>query len=125
MQAKKLNLIFIVIVVVIVGISGTIVVQRNSANAEKLEVVEQSSVALRQLELEIQSMFCAGCTLGVENYLSVMVGVETVIARLTPSRSATIFYDSSVITKEEILANEIFTVYTDPVVVFDMPYQKN
>jgi len=66
---------------------------------------------LRALELSVPGMFCAGCTASVEGYISSVPGVKRVQARLSPERSATIVYDPDVITKEEIVKNNIFDVY--------------
>lgn len=66
---------------------------------------------LRVLELSVPGMFCAGCTASVEGYVSSMPGVKRVQARLTPTKSATVIYDADMITKEEIVKNNIFDVY--------------
>lgn len=66
---------------------------------------------LRQLELSVPGMFCAGCTASVENYVAAEPGVERVQARLTPSKSATVVYNPTVTSPQAIIGNEIFQVY--------------
>jgi len=66
---------------------------------------------LRVLELSVPGMFCAGCTASVEGYVSAMPGVKRVQARLTPEKSATIVYDPEVISKDEIVKNQVFDIY--------------
>ena len=66
---------------------------------------------LRELEVAVPGLFCAGCTASVEGYISAVLGVKRVQARLSPTKSATIIYDPDVVTKEEIVENSIFDVY--------------
>jgi copper chaperone CopZ len=119
MSINKVNIIFISIILAAVGIVSVFVIKQSYAEQQKSQAVAQSTATLRKLELEIPSMFCAGCTASVENYLSVVPGVQAVTARLTPTKSATVFYDPAAVSQETILANEIFNAYNDPQVVSD------
>jgi copper chaperone CopZ len=121
MSSKKINFIFLVIVVFAVGAAVWSYTQKSSAQKEKINIVSQSKASLRKLELEIPSMFCAGCVASVENYLSAVAGVTSVTARLTPTHSATVFYNPSIVSQKELLSNEVFDIYTKPSVVSDTP----
>ena len=97
------------IIAVVVLIGGVFIFSGDSSLSDaELAAVSNN---LRALELSVPGMFCAGCSASVEGYLSSVSGVKRVRVRLLPERSATIVYDPNVVTKEEIMKNDIFDVY--------------
>lgn len=66
---------------------------------------------LRQLELAVPGMFCAGCSASVEAFLQNEPGVQYAQARLAPTKSATVIYDPAQTSKERILQASIFDTY--------------
>ena len=97
------------IIVAAVLIGGAVIFSGSSSTSDAQ--LAASSANLRALELSVPGLFCAGCSASVEGYVSSMAGVKRVQARLTPVKSATVVYDPDVITKEEIVKNNIFDVY--------------
>jgi len=90
-------------------IGGSLLFFGNNTPSDTQLAVESAN--LRRLELSVPGMFCAGCTASVEGYVSSMLGVKRVQARLTPEKSATIVYDPEIVTKEEIVKNQVFDLY--------------
>lgn len=103
------NVIAPVTIIIVAALIGGVLLffGGNSAANEQLA----ASDSLRELELSVPGMFCAGCSAGVEGSVSSIPGVKRVQARLTPTKSATVIYDSDVISKEEIIENQIFDLY--------------
>ena len=97
------------IIIAAILIGGVVLFSGSSLPSN--EQLATASGNLRTLELSVPGMFCAGCTASVEGYISGVPGVKRVQARLTPSKSATVIYDPELITKEEIVKNNIFDVY--------------
>lgn len=83
----------------------------SDSNLSTNEQLTEPAGNLRALELAVPGMFCAGCTASVEGYVSPMAGVKRVWARLIPTKSATVVYDANIITKEEIIQNQVFDLY--------------
>ena len=90
-------------------VGGALIFFGNNSPSDTQLAAESAN--LRKLELSVPGMFCAGCTASVEGYVSAMPGVKRVQARLTPEKSATIVYDPEVVTKEEIVKNQVFDLY--------------
>lgn len=97
------------IIVAAALVGGVVLFSGNKAPSN--EQLAASTANLRTLELSVPNMFCAGCVASVEGYVSSMPGVKRVQARLTPAKSATVVYDPSAVTKEEIIRNNIFDAY--------------
>lgn len=79
--------------------------------SKKIENPQNIQVAgLRQLTLKAPGMFCLGCSASVEGYVGAVSGVKNVRASLGTKR-VEIVYDPSVVSKEAILGNQVFTAY--------------
>lgn len=74
----------------------------------------------RVLTLSIPKMVCAGCAASVEGYVKAMPGVLEGSVTLA-IKSGIFLYDPSKVTKEEIVKNTIFEIYS-PVIVSDEKY---
>lgn len=107
--ANKNIILPLTIIIVATIIGGTVLFSGGSTSTD--EQLATASDNLRALELSVPEMFCAGCTASVEGYVSSMLGVKRVQARLTPTKSATVVYDPDVVTKEEIIKNQVFDLY--------------
>jgi len=103
------NIIIPLSIIVAAGlVSGALIFyDGNSSSSEQLTASPDN---LRALELSVPGMFCAGCSASVEAYVSSVPGVKRVQASL-PTKSATVLYDPGVVTKEEIVKNNIFDIY--------------
>ena len=103
------NVIIPVTIIIAAALIGGVVLL-SGGNSEMNEQLVASD-SLRTLELSVPGMSCAGCSAGVEGYVSSIPGVKLVEARLTPTKSATVIYDSDVVSKEEIIKNQIFDLF--------------
>lgn len=81
------------------------------------------STNARKLELAVPGMFCPGCKASVEGYLSSVPGIEYVEAKLTPRKSATVIYNPDIVTKEQIVKNQIFDTYGPATIISDEAFQ--
>ena len=103
------NVIIPVTIIIAAALIGGVVLLSEGNSEMKAQLVASDS--LRTLELSVPGMSCAGCSAGVEGYVSSILGVKLVEARLTPTKSATVIYDSDVVSKEEIIKHQIFDLF--------------
>ena len=104
------------IIIVALLIGGAVLYSGQNKSA----VVPAYSSNARFLVLSIPNMVCAGCAASIEGYVKAMPGVlEGSVALAT--KSGTFLYDPSKVTKEEIIKNTIFDIYS-PVIVSDEAY---
>lgn len=74
----------------------------------------------RFLVLSIPNMVCAGCAASIEGYVKAMPGVlQGSVSIIT--KTGTFLYDSTKVTKEQIVKNTIFDIYP-PIIVSDEQY---
>ncbi len=104
------NIIVPLSIIIVAVIAGAVILFTGGDNSANKQLSNTSN-NLRVLELSVPGMFCAGCTSSVEGYVSSMPGVKRVQARLTPTKSASVVYDSGIVTKEEIIKNSVFNLY--------------
>jgi copper chaperone CopZ len=65
-------------------------------------------------------MVCAGCAASIEGYVKAMPGVfDGSVSLIT--KSGTFYYNPTKVTKEQIVKNTIFDIYS-PIIVSDEPY---
>lgn len=119
---NKQILLPILIIIVGLGLGGFLLLGTNNnetsnadlrttSNEQNALVTETlASENLRKVDLEIEGMFCLGCRGSVISSVTAQSGV--VEADADPSTdSGWVIYDSSQITKEQIIATPIFSVY--------------
>lgn len=113
---NKNFLLPISIIAVALIIGGAVLYSGQNKNAN-VSVYPKSA---RVLTLSIPKMVCAGCAASVENYVKAMPGVLEGSVTLA-TKSGVFLYDSSKITKEEIIKNTVFDIYP-AVIVSDDKY---
>ena len=118
-SSSTLKTIIAPVLILLVAVVGSVLVFNSGEEPPTDSQLVEQAQNLRALELSIPGMFCAGCSASVEANISPLAGVERVEARLAPTKSATIVYDSDIIKSEEIINNEIFSVFGGATVVSD------
>lgn len=114
----------LIIVLAIVGVVGMWWDNDRRQESARSEVASvAASKDLKQLEVAVPGMFCAGCTASVEGFLSGVPGVQYVEAHMAPQRSATIVYDPNLTTKDAILQQSIFDTYGPVSVISEQDVQ--
>lgn len=105
----------ILIIVIGASISGFLLFSGPAGGPDGNLAGNISQENLRKLNLNIDGMFCIGCSGSVEGAVSAMPGVVKVSAN-AKTDSGYVIYDSSKVTKEEIVKNSIFQVYPATIV---------
>lgn len=108
---QKSNFAAIGVIVVAGALIGFMWWDNNRRDQETASQTVSAGQELRQLELAVPGMFCAGCSASVEAFLQNEPGVQYAQARLAPTKSATIIYDPAQTSKERILQASIFDTY--------------
>ncbi len=112
------NILPIAIIAVALLVGGAVLFA--GQNKDKNLAVQPLPDNLRVLTLSIPNMVCAGCAASIEGYVKAMPGVfDGSVSLIT--KSGTFFYDPSKVTKELIVKNTIFDIYS-PIIASDEPY---
>lgn len=111
------NIIFPIAIIVAALLIGSAVLYYGQNKGVDSSTYPNSA---RVLTLSIPKMVCAGCAASVEGYVKAMPGVLEGSVTLT-TKSGIFLYDPSKVTKEEIVKNTIFEIYS-PIIVSDEKY---
>lgn len=113
---NKNILLPIVIIVVAFLIGGAVLFSGGNRSADAPAYPNGARV----LTLSIPKMVCAGCAASVEGYVKAMPGILEGSVTLA-TKSGIFLYDSSKVTKEEIIKNSVFDIYP-AIIVSDEKY---
>lgn len=111
------NILLPIAIIITALLIGSAVLFSGQNNDNNIPVYPNNA---RVLTLSVPNMVCAGCAASVESYVKAMPGVLEGSVTLA-TKSGVFLYDSSKITKEEIIKNTIFDIYP-PVIVSDEKY---
>lgn len=117
----KNYLLPILIIILGLGISGFVFFGSSGSSQPNSNVGSNSQTAniskenLRKLTLNIDGMFCVGCSRSIESAVSSMAGVPKADVKLRED-SGQVIYDSSKVSKKEIVNHSIFSTYPAEIV---------